>query len=635
MIDRHPAFDELLAQAQGGRLTRRQLLVRAVALGLTTSSIGAILAACGGDATPAAAPAAAPTGTTAAAPAPAAAGGTAPAARPTTAPTTAAAPAPTKRGGGGQLKLLWWQAPTILNPHLSTGTTNFDASRVVYEPLATFDTDEKLFPVLAAEVPTRENGGLAEDGKGVTWKLKPGIKWSDGQPMTADDVIFTWEYIVDPQTASTSSGTYIGIEKIDKIDDLTVKINFKQVTPGWFTVFTSSTGGVLPKHVFQEFKGVNAKNAPANLKPVGTGAFRVTDFKPGDTILYEINPNYREPNRPFFDTIQLKGGGDAPSAATAVMETGAFDFAWNLQVEVSVLKPIEDAARAGELVIYQGASVERVVINYTDPNKEIDGERSSLKAPHPFQTELKVRQAYALLCDRDTIAKALYGKTGVATANLLVAPAAVNSKNTKYEFSIEKANALLDEAGWRRGPDNIRAKDGVKMSVVFQTSVNSLRQKEQQLIKQAFDRAGIQMEIKSVDQSQFFSSGANSNDNLTHFYADLQMFTSGPTSPDPTIHMLRYLSTEIPQKANNWGPGNAGRYQSKEYDALYNRALTELDPAKRNELFIQMNDQVVKDAAEVALVYRTGAVAKGKNLNWVPNAAWDSNLYRVADWTKS
>jgi peptide/nickel transport system substrate-binding protein len=114
---------------------------------------------------------------------------------------------PTKRGGGGRLRLLWWQAPTIANVHLSTGTKDNDASRVVHEPLAGFNRDGEFIPVLAEEIPSFDNGGLSRDGTGVSWRLKKAVVWHDGKPFTADDVIFTWEYAADPATGAVTSGS--------------------------------------------------------------------------------------------------------------------------------------------------------------------------------------------------------------------------------------------------------------------------------------------------------------------------------------------------------------------------------------------------------------------------------------------
>ncbi len=115
------------------------------------------------------------------------------------------------------------RAPTLLNPHFATGTKDQDGSRIFYEPLAGWDSEGNLVPALAAEIPSRENGGLAADGKSVTWKLKQGVKWHDGKPFTADDVVFNWEFSSDPATATVTSGTYKDV-KVEKVDDFTVRV---------------------------------------------------------------------------------------------------------------------------------------------------------------------------------------------------------------------------------------------------------------------------------------------------------------------------------------------------------------------------------------------------------------------------
>ena len=208
---------------------------------------------------------------------------------------------PTRRGGGGELKILWWQAVSILNPHLAVGVKDNDGSRLFYEPLAAFDPDGNLVPVLAAEIPTLENGGVAKDGLSVTWKLKRNVQWHDGKPFTADDVVFNWEFAADPATAATTAGNYKDIARIDKMDSHTVKIAFKNPTPFWAIAFCGTTGLVIPRHVFEPFKGAKSREAPANLKPVGTGPYRFVDFKPNDVVRAELNPSYHVPNWPFFD----------------------------------------------------------------------------------------------------------------------------------------------------------------------------------------------------------------------------------------------------------------------------------------------------------------------------------------------
>ncbi|PWU21514.1 MAG: peptide ABC transporter substrate-binding protein, partial [Candidatus Rokuibacteriota bacterium] len=243
---------------------------------------------------------------------------------------------PTKRGGGGALRTLWWQAATLLNPHFATGTKDQDGSRIFYEPLASWDPDGNLSPVLAADIPTAQNGGLGKDGKSVTWHLKKNVTWHDGKPFTADDCVFTWEYVADPATASVNIGTYKDI-KVEKVDSHTIRVTFQKPTPFWADAFCGVRGMVIPKHLFEAFKGNKSREAPTNLKPIGTGPYKFVDFKPGDMVRGELNPNYHMPNRPFFDTIEVKGGGDAVSAARAVIQTGEFDYAWNMQVEDEIL----------------------------------------------------------------------------------------------------------------------------------------------------------------------------------------------------------------------------------------------------------------------------------------------------------
>ena len=266
---------------------------------------------------------------------------------------TKGAYAPTKRGGGGPVRVLWWQAATLLNPHFANGTKDQDGSRIFYEPLASYDPDGNLVPVLAAETPTLQNGAVAKDGTSVTWKLKRNVQWHDGKPFTADDVVFNWEYAADPATAAVTSGQYTDIKQIDKIDSHTVKITFKNPTPFWSSAFCGPTGQIIPKHLFEAFKGAKSREAPTNLKPVGTGPYRIADFKPGDTVRGELNPTYHMANRPFFDTIEMKGGGDAASAARAVLQTGEFDYAWNIQVEDDQLRRWEQGGR-GRTDIAQG-----------------------------------------------------------------------------------------------------------------------------------------------------------------------------------------------------------------------------------------------------------------------------------------
>ena len=538
---------------------------------------------------------------------------------------------PRRRGGGGPLRVLWWQAPTLLNPHFAVGTKDVDASRIFYEPLGAYDPDGNIVPVLAAEVPSPENGLVAADGMSVTWRLKRNVAWHDGRPFTADDVIFNWEYAADPATAATTSGQYTGIARIDKLDSHTVRIAFKAPTPFWAGPFCGPTGMIVPKHLFEAFRAAKSRDAPANLKPVGTGPYRFVDFKPGDVVRGEINPNYHVPNRPFFDSVEMKGGGDAVSAARAVLQTGEFDYAWNLQVEDEILRRMEQDGK-GRVGIALGGNIELIALNNTDPWLEVDGERSSIKALHPFLTDPAVRHALSLLVDRASIQEQIYGRTGIATANVINAPARFRSKNTRWEFNIDKANRMLDAAGWARGTDGVRAKDGKRLRIVYQTTINASRQKTQAIVKQACARAGIEMELKSVVASVYFSSDPANWDTANHFATDIQMYTTNMTQPDPQRFMDQFTSWEVASKANKWQGRNTTRWRNVECDGLWKRAEAEMDPVKRAALFIQMNDLVVQHVVVIPVVRRPRVAAISNRLKDAEQSSWDSDFWHLAYW---
>ena len=586
----------LISEVEAGRLSRRQFIRTMVGLGLTAPLAAQMLAYSG---------------------------------------IALAQPAstykPTKRGGGGTLKCLWWQGATLLNPHFAVGTKDQEGSRIFYEPLAGWDADGNLVAMLAAEIPTAQNGGLARDGMSVTWKLKRNVQWHDGKPFTADDVVFNWEYAVDPAAAAVTIGSYKEC-KVEKLDSHTVKVIFQKPTPYWADPFVGVRGMLIPKHLFENFRGAKSREAPANLKPVGTGPYKFVDFKPGDMVRGTINTAYHEPNKPHFDAIEMKGGGDAISAARAVLQTGEFDYAWNIQVEDEILLRLEESGK-GRSEITPGANIEHIQLNNTDPWTEVDGERSSATTRHPVFSDPAVRRALAMLVDRAAVQKHIYGRTGIATGNFLNNPPRFTSKNTRWEFNVEKANQVLDAAGWKRGPDGIRAKDGRKLKVVFQTSINAPRQKNQAIVKQACQKAGIDVELKSVTASVYFSSDVANPDTYTKFYSDIQMFTTTMPQADPGVFMNQFCSWEASAKANKWQGRNITRWKSDEYDKAYRAAESELDPVKRAALFIRMNDLVIENQVVVPVVYRPRVSSVASKLR-APLSGWDNDFWNLRDWYK-
>lgn len=556
---------------------------------------------------------------------------------------------PSGRGAGDTLRILNPQAPTILNPHLSSATKDLEASRIIYEPLASFDKEGNLIPFLAAEIPTLENGGVAADGKSVTWKLRQDVKWSDGEPFTAEDVLFTYEFISNPDVQSTSAKIYHDVESVQVIDPCTVKVNFKYVNPAWALPFVGVQGSIIPRHLFEPYNGANAEESPANTLPVGTGPYRVMSpgIKPQEVlilgtqlvktnkIVFEPNPYFREADKPFFSRVELRGGGTPGEAARLVLQDGGVDYAYSLgQLPPETLDKLQTGGK-GQLVVDFGSKVERILLNRANPRQETeDGERSNLQFPHLFFSDRKVRQAFAYAIDREGIAK-LYGPAGRETANNLVTPPQYTSPHTFYEFDLEKAKALLDEAGWvDTDGDGIRDKGGVKMEVVYQGKVSTTVQQTQQIVKEALESIGVEVVPKIVDPSIMFGPGSAHPDSEYRFNADLLEFYIRSTNPDPSAYMQNWTCGRIPQKANEWKGLNIERWCNPEYDALYQQSSTELDPQKRQELFIQMNDMLIEDVVMIPIVHLADVQGVSLTIEGVDLTPWDKNTWNIKDWRR-
>jgi peptide/nickel transport system substrate-binding protein len=546
------------------------------------------------------------------------------------------------RGQGGELKILYWQAPTILNVHQATGTKDADAARLIQEPLASWGVDGK--PVangLAKEIPTLENKGVSADSTTVTWNLISGLKWSDGTAVTADDVVFTSKYMADDATADVNSDFMTGVKSVVATNPTTVTVTYSAPTANPYQFGTGGGNEILQKAQFEQCFGAKASECPENLKPIGTGAYKLTEFKSGDVVTYEMNTNYRDPKKPYFKTVQMKGGGDALSAARAVFQTGDADYAWNLQVEAPVLKSLIQGSTKGDYLGKASSNVERVNVNFANPDPALGDQRSEPTTKHPFfngPDGLKVRQALAMATDRGTIGKELYGDglTGSTTCNQLLGNDAWTSKNTANEsvckFDPTAANKILDDAGWAKGSDGVRAKGGIKLKVLFATTVNALRQKEQDILKRNWEAIGFSVELRSITAGVFFSNAA---DGANRMYYDLTMYTNGST-PDITGYMSGWTTKQIAQKSNNWNQNNYHRYTNPAYDAIVDQMRTTTDQTKLNQLGIQANDILIKDVVVIPLVNRFQvASAKSKTLQGTNLNPWDSEMWNIADWYKT
>jgi len=540
-----------------------------------------------------------------------------------------------ERGADGNVNVLYWQAPSTLNPYLSSGTKDVETASLILEGLAGFNEKGEVVARLAESVPTVENGGVAADLTSITWKLKPGLLWSDGTPVTSADAKFTWEYCTHPEGGCAQAARYEGVTAIETPDDLTIVIKFSAPKPNPYTAFVGGTSPILQAAQFANCLGAAASTCTEqNFGPIGTGPFVVTEFKTNDTVSLAANPNYRDPAKPAFATMTVKGGGDAEAAARAVMETGEFDYAWNTQINPELQAAMAGGGK-GVFLNGFGTLVERIEMNMTDPSADLpEGERSTTKHPHPILTDIRVRTALSMAIDRQILVDVGYGNAGRPTCNLVPAPEMFASDNTGcLTQDIEGAKALLDEAGWVVGADGIREKDGKKLKLLYQTSTNPVRQDFQALIKGWWNEIGVEVELKNIDASVFFGGDAGSPDTFQKFYADVEMYANNFDGTDPEPYLAQYMCDKIPGPDNQWQGENINRFCDPAYDALVKEMSATAEMGKRAELAKKMNDMLTKDSMVVVpLVDRGRLSAASTTLGGVVLNTWDTELWNAQDW---
>jgi peptide/nickel transport system substrate-binding protein len=544
-----------------------------------------------------------------------------------------------ERGSDGHLNIIYWQAPSILNPYLSGGTKDIESASMIIEPLGRYDQNGNMVPYLAEEIPTVENGGVSEDLTSITWKIKPGLLWSDGTPVTSADVVFTAEYCMHPEGGCAQGAKFDGVQSVEAIDDLTVKVTFTGPKPVPYGPFMGGQSPIIQAAQFANCLGAAAPTCTdANFMPIGTGPFRVTDFKPNDVISMEANPNYRDPAKPAFATVTFKGGGDAAAAGRAVLETGEFDYAWNLQLAPDVLQGMV-AAGKGEALSAFGTLVERIETNLTNPSPSLpEGERSTLMHPHPFLTDPAVRAALSKAIDRALLVEIGYGQAGRPTCNLVPNPAMFASDNTDcLTQDIEGAKALLEGAGWvDSNGDGVREKDGVELRMLYQTSTNAVRQDFQALIKQWWEEIGFAVELKNIDASVFFGGDPGSPDTFQKFYADVEMYANNFDGTDPQSYLAAYRCGNEPNPANGWQGENINRFCDPEYDALLDELARTAVIEERGRIAKALNDKITKESnVIIPLVDRGRVSARSNTLGGVILNTWDSELWNVADWHRT
>jgi peptide/nickel transport system substrate-binding protein len=517
-----------------------------------------------------------------------------------------------------------WQEPEGLNPFFFIQIASRVVRKRVLEGLFRIAPDGSPVPVLAAEVPTQENGGISEDGKTITIKLRKGLVWSDGTPVTSQDVRFTWEVVMDDANPVSSRAGYELIEDISTPDDTTVVLRFKEVYAPFLTLF-SVNDAVLPRHVFggkTDLSQSSFNRAPE----VGTGPFRFVRWESGAFIELEKNPNYRgAPDKPRLDKLIYT---IVPARETAIQQikTGQVDAMWNLlETQIPEFQGLPDV----RLLITPSANLEYLGLNLSDPNSEDPNNPgfSDPNKPHPILGDPRVREAIELAINKQELVDALFqGLTTVAVSPISPFHWANNPELGPSEYNPEKAKQLLEEAGWTPGPGGVRVKDGVRLDLrIMTTTGDQIRLQTEQIIQRNLLDVGINLQIVNVPSAVLFSKQGP----LQTGDYDIAEDTWGPDFDPADFLTILFHSKSLPP--NGW---NFFRINDPEIDRHIDLGNSAIGQAARRPHY-QIAQKLILDTGAYIPLYNRSLIdafhVRVKNVTPGGNP-WDDFSWDAENW---
>ena len=529
---------------------------------------------------------------------------------------------------GGSIDFALYQEPETLNPQLASQAASEEISVFIVEGLVGAVDDATYYPRLATEVPTVQNGGVSADGKTVIYHLKPGVRWSDGYPVSAEDVRFTWEAIMHPHSGAAIRSGFRDIETVECPDPATVVVRYKIPYAPYLRLF----GSIMPKHVSGD--PAEMPQWAYNRKPVGTGPFVLSDWTPGDRIMLVRNPWYRDANKPHLDAVTFRLVGDR-EVGKRLLRSAEVDVLWDLgESDIDELQ--HEAGIA--LSIHPAAEVERLVLNLADPAIDGPSTEEAVQRPHPILGDPQVREAIDLGIDRGKLADTLFGGLGRLGTTPLQFSWATGTVPLPPSHP-ERAIQLLEAAGWVSGPDGIRvakaakfASPGARLHLTLLTTTGSpLRQRVAQMLIDQLKHIGIELAAEFIPSATLFGSWAGGGVGK-HGRFDILMYAVGPRI-DPHSHLEdNFASWSVPSSTSGGVGFNYSRWRNQTADEAIRRGSTSLDHLIREEAYRVAIDQIVADRPHIFLYRRTRVHAHRTRLRgWSPNR-WDNLGWNSADW---
>ncbi|MBO9309693.1 MAG: peptide ABC transporter substrate-binding protein [Chloroflexi bacterium] len=490
------------------------------------------------------------------------------------------------------------QEPDNMNGFYSSMAFAQWANDLVQASLYDFSDDLKPVLVLAAEVPTRENGGISEDFKEYTIKLKPGLKWSDGKPLTAEDLVFTYQMIKDPaNNMLQGSGIREALEEVELIDETTFRLRFNAPKP-FPEEIVGSPGlpTILPAHVFRPIyeKEGTIENAPENQYPtVFSGPYVLREWKRGESMSFEANPNYVF-GEPKIKRILIRFFPDTDSQYAA-LAAGQLDYVPN--VSEGDIPRVAASNPDLKIVTVFGGYIESLWLNLrTDEHP---------RAGHPALKDVRVRRALRLAIDRETITRELLAGATKPTDSIYAGSPFENKELGVTPYDPEAAAKLLDEAGWTLGPDGIRQKDGVKLEFRYSTTTAGWRNNIQAVIQQQLAKVGVSVILEKYPASEFFGAFVNRGINAIGEY-DIAQYANNTSLTNPVNATVDEALNckQIPNESNPGGQNFTG-FCSPELDAASLITKTSLDPKERLEAAYKIQE-ILRDQVPLINLFPRG-----------------------------
>jgi peptide/nickel transport system substrate-binding protein len=521
--------------------------------------------------------------------------------------------------------------PPSFNPVITD--TGYDSlvMELVMLGLTDIDPNGNVFPELAAELPTKENGGVVvnenDSTMTVTWKMRQDVQWSDGKPVTADDVIFTYASISDPETGAWIPGIDY-IDSVEKVDEYSFTVNYNYIYPGYLTQFGGEQVVVWPAHYCDASQGFTAWDCARS--PLSDGPYVLKEWVNGDHMTFTKNENYFEKGKPAIGTVTVRIVPDEAVRKTMLINGDADLDMWTTEPMIA------DLQGKPKVAVSQSPFNRWVFRLYF--NLSAKGTNDPVATPHPILSDVNVRRAIRMAIDVDTISKEFFlGYAQPAWTEFFRPPYQCDIARPK--FDIEAAKALLESAGWTdTDGDGVRechgcgtgAPEGYKMEMEFITyaEYGEALSLTQQFIAEELKQIGISTSLSVVEGSVLWAASTDGGIEQSGNF-DMDIYDDGYAGTDPTDFLQSYYSSAaaVPDSGYNYGD-----WINKDFDSLLDQAYT-LDEESRKEVFCQMAGVLEDQLPEALLFTGVDADAHSTRLQGVQSTTNDLVTWNAADWT--